>query len=233
MQPFVPKPRMGPEAKMQEKLIRRLRGDEWFVKETHGNEFQSGFPDIFAAHRMLGARWIECKMPTGSRIEPTQFETFKRFGECRIGVWILTDYSDWEYNKLFGPANWHTYLEVMKSKSRFGKPQDVKPSRLGSQGPERDIQEAIKADLISEGWYVKDTYGSIFQYGFPDIYACHRTYGYRWIEVKNPNGYVFTPAQIKTFPLMTAHGAGVWILKDRSELPKLFEPCNWHHYLTW
>jgi hypothetical protein len=84
MKPFVPKPRVGPEAKVQQAVINRLRIQEWFVKETHGNEYQSGFPDVFAVHRSLGARWIECKLATGSRIEPSQNETFRRFAGCNI-----------------------------------------------------------------------------------------------------------------------------------------------------
>jgi hypothetical protein len=100
----------------------------------------------------------------------------------------LTSADDWEINKLFQPANWYTYLEIMKSRSRYGAPKKPKPEREQPDGPERRIQTACKGLLEGQGWYVKDTFGSIYQYGFPDQYACHPRYGYRWIEYKNPGG---------------------------------------------
>lgn len=73
----------------------------------------------------------------------------------------------------------------------------------------------------------------MFQQGFPDLYITHRSYGTRWVEVKNLKAYAFTPAQLKTFPLMVAHGSGVWVMvaATEEEYQKLFKPCNWWHYL--
>lgn len=206
---------------------------EWFVKELHGNVYQNGFPDLFAAHAKSGTRWIEVKLPTGSRLEQSQRDTFGEFTKRNIGVWILTDDSDWEFNKLFGPSNWTSFLEIMKPRPRYGKPQDSTPTRPQKDGPERRIQEEIKKVLTADDWYVKDTFGSIYQYGMPDLYACHKLWGARWIEVKNPDGYTFTPAQRKTFPLLMGHGVGVWILQDPSETSKLYQPMNWMYYLKW
>lgn len=101
-------------------------------------------------------------------------------------------------------------------------------------GPERKIQDRIKNRLTLLGWYVMETHGNMYQCGFPDLYAMHNKYGSRWIEVKNPGAYAFTPAQIECFPKMTAFGVGVWILVDDSdhEISKLMKPANWHHYLS-
>lgn len=99
--------------------------------------------------------------------------------------------------------------------------------------PEAKIQEAIVRMLTLKGWYCKDTHGNLYQFGLPDVFACHSRYGQRWIEVKNPLKYSFTPAQIDTFPKLCANGSGVWILvaDTESEYQKLFKPTNWYMYL--
>src|SRR5689334_4304765 len=109
MDPFTPRnTKFGPEKIRQIKIMAKLRVRGWYCKATHGNEFQSGFPDIFACHIRYGSRWIEIKNPTGSKLEDSQKEVFEEFGKKKIGVWILTDDTDWELNKLMGPDNWWT-----------------------------------------------------------------------------------------------------------------------------
>jgi hypothetical protein len=103
----------------------------------------------------------------------------------------------------------------------------------------RDSEEArIQADIIrflrQREWYVKETHGNMYQSGFPDLYCSHSMYGIRWIEVKKPKGYCFTPAQMDNFPKMCANGSGVWIMTEASESQYRFvltKPCNWHLYV--
>lgn len=73
----------------------------------------------------------------------------------------------------------------------------------------------------------------MYQSGLPDLFISHRMYGQRWVEVKNPTKYEFTPAQVKNFPLMSANGAAIWILiaASEDEYKKLFMPENWYWYL--
>lgn len=59
MEPFQARNTKGPEAVIQHKIIRALRGDGWYCKSTIGNEFVSGWPDVFACHIAYGSRWIE------------------------------------------------------------------------------------------------------------------------------------------------------------------------------
>ena len=76
----------------------------------------------------------------------------------------------------------------------------------------------------------------MFQHGIPDLFAAHRKYGQKWIEVKNPLKFSFTDRQQENFPLMEAAGVGIWILFSDSdeELGKLFKPANWLEvYLKW
>ena len=100
---------------------------------------------------------------------------------------------------------------------------------------EKKIQNKIGDMLERKGWFVKDTHGSMFSSGWPDVYASHKVYGIRWIEVKLPKmkGSKFTPAQLDVFPKFTANGSGIWILTadTQSEYDKLFKDYNWHHYL--
>lgn len=107
------------------------------------------------------------------------------------------------------------------------------PIRNYRQGPERVIQDEIVKFLRFREWLVRETHGNMFQHGFPDLYATHRRYGPRWIEVKNPKAFSFTPAQMEFFPLLCAHGSGVWIMTAATdeEYQKLYGPANWAMYL--
>lgn len=100
-------------------------------------------------------------------------------------------------------------------------------------GPEEKIQKAIIDALESSGWLVIVMVASEYMSGVPDLYACHEKFGARWIEVKNPLAYQFTPAQMEMFPKLSTHKAGVWVLTSAlvDELKKLHQPSNWWHYI--
>jgi hypothetical protein len=100
-------------------------------------------------------------------------------------------------------------------------------------GPEAKIQQEIILALRAAEWFVMVMHGNEFQKGVPDLYACHAQYGPRWIEVKNPLAYAFTPAQREMFPKFTAVNSGIWVLTSATpqELGKLFQPSNWWQYL--
>jgi hypothetical protein len=100
--------------------------------------------------------------------------------------------------------------------------------------PERIIQNAIIDMLKLKDWYVMETHGNMFQRGFPDLYATHTKYAGRFIEVKNPDGYSFTAAQLECFPKLIANGTNIFILTaaTEDEYQKLFRPCNYWQYIT-
>lgn len=100
------------EAAIQEALEKYLRERGWFVLRTHGNMFQSGFPDNYAVHPKYGARWIEVKLPdaTQSKFTPAQLDTFPQLIRHGAGVWVLTGASKEEYEKLFRPGNAWSYM---------------------------------------------------------------------------------------------------------------------------
>lgn len=107
-------PRERPEDKIVQQLKSFLRTREWLVKKTHGNEFQSGLPDLFCAHKRYGIRWVEVKVLKHGRFTPAQVEFFKELAAVNVGVWVLTAATEEEYQKLFGEPNWWMYLSEMR-----------------------------------------------------------------------------------------------------------------------
>lgn len=214
------------EAKIQKEIIRFLELRGWYVKVLHGNAYQTGMPDLFACKRSLGWRFVEVKQPDKYMFTSSQCEAFPRFAQAGVGIWIMTEAADHEYNKLFCPPNWHVYFEPTKMRS-------AKPTRLPppARGPEAEIQRNIIFALEADGWFVKVLHGDLYQHGFPDLFACKKGHGFRFVEVKNPNGYRFTAAQYECFPRLMSEGVGVWILTSDSEINRLDDPPNWTDYL--
>ena len=109
------------------------------------------------------------------------------------------------------------------------------PRRTGSARPEAKIQKALVEFLTVKGWYVRETHGSAFSQGWPDLFICHKVYGHRWVEVKLPGmkGSHYTAAQLECFPIFCTNGSPVWVLTGatKEEYNKLFKPFNWYKYL--
>ena len=100
----------GPEAKIQEAVLKKLRYLGWYVVIMHGNIHTHGFPDLFACHSRYGTRLIEIKNRDNYSFTASQLDKFPKLCANGAGVWILTGDSDEEYNKLFKPPNWAFYL---------------------------------------------------------------------------------------------------------------------------
>ena len=111
----------------------------------------------------------------------------------------------------------------------------VKIRRGGGSGPESVIVHQLMSLLSLKGWYVLKMHGSLFQAGFPDLYATHKQYRNRLIEVKDPlrKGDVFTAAQHEVFPKLSAFGSPIYVLTAATEheYSKLFGPENWWQFL--
>lgn len=102
--------RTGPEAKIVERIIKKLTLLGWYVIVIHGNIFTNGFPDLFACHSKYGIRLIEVKNPKNYSFTAAQLEKFPKLAANGAGVWVLTGDSDEEIEKLFRPHNWYLYL---------------------------------------------------------------------------------------------------------------------------
>lgn len=114
MEAFKPKMNVheGPEAKIQKRIVKMLRGYEWFVKETHGNAFQSGFPDLYATHAKWHQRWIEVKVAESFSFTTAQIRDYPLFVANGSPIWILTDDTDHEYEKLFKAHNLSEFMSA-------------------------------------------------------------------------------------------------------------------------
>ena len=110
----------------------------------------------------------------------------------------------------------------------------MEPVKHRFTNPEQKVRDRIRAMLERKGWYVEIMHGNLFQSGIPDLFATHKRYGYRWVEVKLPKfkGSRYTAAQLKKFPILCANGSGVWVLTEdtEEEYNKLFEKYNWESY---
>ena len=108
--------KVGPESIIQNKIILKLRSLKWSVRATHGNLYMMGFADLFCAHRMYGARWVEVKDPSrqGDIFTSAQHEYFTELTAHGVGIWVLTSDSDYEIAKLHKPPNWYQYLQIMR-----------------------------------------------------------------------------------------------------------------------
>lgn len=112
----------------------------------------------------------------------------------------------------------------------------MEPTKIRNykKGPEAKIQDAIIKMLRERGWTVMSTHGNMYQHGFPDLYAVQRCYGRpRWIEVKNPVSFKFTPGQWEMFPKLVVEGVGIWVLvaATEEEYQKLFQKPNLWVYM--
>lgn len=103
----------GPEAKIQAEILKFLRNLGWFCLETHGNMYQSGFPDVYATHSSYGIRWIEVKNAESYSFTAAQMENFPKMSANGTGIWILVEATPAEYAKLWKPPNWHIYLTLL------------------------------------------------------------------------------------------------------------------------
>lgn len=109
-----------PEHKIQIALIDFLQNREWLVEATHGNAYQKGFPDLYAAHVRHGQRWIDCKVEGKYSFTKAQILKWPQFEAKGIGIWILTGATEEQYDRLFRPPNMRDYW-----KARYGELTDI------------------------------------------------------------------------------------------------------------
>lgn len=97
------------ETKHALSLRRVMQKAGWYTIKIHGNIYQKGLPDIYAAHKQYGQRWIETKSPSGGKLTTDQIRVFTELSHFGVGVWILRTRED--IPLLFRPPNWKEYLQ--------------------------------------------------------------------------------------------------------------------------
>lgn len=104
----------GPESKIQEAIIKRLRQLGWYVKVMPGSSLQSGFPDLFACHPAYGIRLIEVKNPYAHSFTSAQRIEFPKMVTHGAPIYVLISADDSEIRKLHHGSNLHEYMSCMK-----------------------------------------------------------------------------------------------------------------------
>lgn len=120
MEPLTPKVNVheGPEAKIQKAIVKYLRYREWFVKETHGNAYQAGFPDLYATHIRWGPRWIEVKRIDCFSFTLAQIRDYPRMISNGSPIWIMHEDTDRNYELLFKPCNFTEWFVCYQAGKR-------------------------------------------------------------------------------------------------------------------
>ena len=104
-----------PEATLQKKIIAMLQDRGWFVRQTHGNAYQKGFPDLFAYNEDFmkapfgPLRWIDTKVEGKHRYTKAQCIEWPEWEEGNVGIWILMGATEEWYGKLFQHPNFREY----------------------------------------------------------------------------------------------------------------------------
>lgn len=109
-----------PEWHIQQDLIAFLTDRGWWVEPTHGNAYQTGFPDLYMLHPQWGQRWVDCKVAGRYRFTQAQKIKWPQWEKYGAQIWILTAASQDQYDKLFGPPNWRDFW-----KSSWGDLPDI------------------------------------------------------------------------------------------------------------
>lgn len=95
--------RKKPEYDGARRLRNLMENLGWLTKKSHGNAYQSGWPDLFCSHPQFGQRWIETKAHNG-RLSEIQIKEFIEWTKFGVKIWVLRDEKD--YGWLFQNPNW-------------------------------------------------------------------------------------------------------------------------------
>ncbi len=109
----------GPEYYIRRDILRLMRTRGWMMEITHGSQFQSGFPDLFAAHPKFGTRWIDAKNPEKYSFTNAQKIKWPEWKLAGVGIWIMTAGNEIEYDKLFQSPNWEDYWKPSYTQDRL------------------------------------------------------------------------------------------------------------------
>jgi len=165
---------------------------------------------------------------------------FETIGEAAQAV---NDYIiRFKFEHLLNDIKINDIIEANRAKERRQKEKNdaqekyelQRPKIKTKQGPEYSIQQAVIRYLEDRDWMVKVVNAGLYNFGFPDLVACHKNYGIKFIEIKQPVKNVsFTPAQYKYFPEFCRNGAPIYILTSANEenYQRLFDKSNLWIYM--
>lgn len=116
------RPLHGPEWYIRRDIRTMLIARGWHVEIMHGSAFQTGIPDLYCFKREWGERWVDAKNPEKYNFTKAQKFKWPIWSRVGIGIWILVAATQEEYDKLFKPPNWHSYV---KKGWRMPTPEEI------------------------------------------------------------------------------------------------------------
>lgn len=109
---MVRRDKKGPEWYIRRDIKAMLEQRGWHVEIMVGSAFQTGIPDLYCFHQnKWGERWIDAKNPESYNFTKAQKFKWPLWERKGIGIWILVAGTQEEYNKLFQPPNWRSYVK--------------------------------------------------------------------------------------------------------------------------
>jgi len=119
--------RTRPEAAIQKRIVAFLKDRGWHVRSTHGNAYQSGYPDLLAYNRSFTrTEWgpyrpIDVKVEGQHRYTKAQCQEWPEWmpEAGGPGVWIMMDATEAWYMKLFEQPNMWEYWKPAYDKYRL------------------------------------------------------------------------------------------------------------------
>jgi len=69
-----------------------LKAKGWNVENTHGNQYQSGFPDKYITHPKYSPRWVEYKVIENDghvKYTEAQKDTFMLWASHNVPIFII------------------------------------------------------------------------------------------------------------------------------------------------
>ncbi len=98
-----------PEKRVRRRIKQYMTARGWRVDITHGNKYQSGFPDLHCYHIVHGLRWVDAKNPLSFKYTTPQIKLWPEWEKVGCGVWIMFDGDDVNYKVLFQPPNFRKF----------------------------------------------------------------------------------------------------------------------------
>ena len=99
----------GPEFGIQREICRFLRDRGWHIERLIGNALQMGLPDLIIGHIKWGVRFVEVKNEGAYEMTKAQRLKFPVLAQYGFGIWILTEATEEQYQRLFKAPNWKDY----------------------------------------------------------------------------------------------------------------------------
>ncbi len=113
---FVDRPKIrkqhGPEYGIQQDIIKFLQLRGWHVERLIGVAWQSGLPDLFICHKQYGCRFVEVKFEDKYGFTKAQKCKFPKLMANGCGIWVLTEASEDQHDRLFKEPNLWDYLKL-------------------------------------------------------------------------------------------------------------------------